>query len=640
MSKGSKRPLKITDLTFRDGHQSLFATRMRDEDMEAIAETVGKIGYHALEVWGGATFDTMHRFLGEDPWERPKKLRKFIPKEVKFQMLLRGQNLVAYRNFADDVVDAFVEEACEAGIDIFRIFDALNDERNIERAAAAVKRCGKHFQPALSYTVTEGRMGGPIFTKEYWVGKAKTFTSMGADSICIKDMAGLLGPDDAYELVKAIKKATDIPLELHCHTTSGLAEYTFLRAIDAGVDILDTCSAPFAGRTSHPAIEPIVLMLQGTERDTGLDPKLLLEVADYLEAIAPKYRHLLDTTRLAVADPGVLLHQVPGGMLSNLVNQLRQADAEDKLQAVFDELPRVRQELGYPPLVTPTSQIVGVQAVQNVLFGKPGSMETRYKMISGQVKDYCYGLYGRPPVPIDPQLLALALKGYGKGEQPITSRPADVLEPELARAEAEVGDLARDRKDLLLYVQFPTTGKRFLEAKYGRAEAPAEWRARTLEDAKAEEEVMKKALSGELTQKAQKQAPPKGPNARLYRVYVDGEYFEVEVESVGGAPVVTGVAPGGQPASSVPAPQPARTEAPAQAPAAAVKGSLQAPMPGMVIDCLVKPGDPVKMGDIVLILEAMKMENGLEAPVDGVVQEVLCKKGDSVAKDAKLLTIG
>ncbi|MDF1555684.1 MAG: pyruvate carboxylase subunit B [Deferrisomatales bacterium] len=659
MSGPAKNPLKITDLTFRDGHQSLFATRMRTEDIEAIAETAGKVGYHAMEVWGGATFDTMHRFLGEDPWDRPKRLRQYVPKEVKFQMLLRGQNLVGYRNYADDMANAFVDQACEAGVDIYRIFDALNDERNFQTVAKRVLENGKHFQAALSYTVTGRRMGGDIFNLKYWTAKAKTFASMGAHSICIKDMAGLLSPDDAALLIPAIKKATKLPVELHCHTTSGMAEYTFLKAIDAGVDIIDTCSAPFAGRSSHPALEPIVVMLQGTDRDTGFDLEVLAEITEYLETIAPKYRQLLDTSRLAVADIGVLMHQTPGGMLSNLVNQLREAGAMDRLNDVFKELPKVREDLGFPPLVTPSSQIVGVQAVMNVLMGKVGgSVKERYKMVSGQVKDYCYGLYGTPPRPMNPEVQKLALKGYPRGETPITCRPADVLEPELEKARAEIGDLAKTDADLILYNMFPTTGKKFLSVKYGKEPAPAEWAPRTMEQAAAESELCRKALAGELIDRPVKEAPAKGPGLRTFNVFVDGEYFEVDVESVGGAPVVTAVAapavaaapqaaPVAAPAPAAPAPAaPQAATAPAPAPvaapkaaAAAGKGTIQAPMPGMVVDYLVKPGDTVQAGDVVVILEAMKMENSLEAPVDGVVGPLPYSAGDSVAKGDVLLTI-
>lgn len=638
MSRKAKNPLKITDLTFRDGHQSLFATRMRTEDIEAIAEVAGKVGYHSMEVWGGATFDTMHRFLGEDPWERPKILRRHIPKSVKFQMLLRGQNVVGYRNYADDVLIAFVEEAVEAGIDIFRVFDALNDERNFETAAKAVIKSGAHFQAALSYTVTESRMGGKIFTKDYWMKKAKNFASMGAHSIAVKDMAGLLSPDDAYELIKALKIAVDIPIELHCHTTSGLAEYTFLRAIDAGVDIIDTCSAPFAMRSSHPAIEPIVHMLKGTDRDTGLDMGLLNQIGDYLETIGPKYKHLLDTSKLSMIDLNVLLHQTPGGMLSNLVNQLKEAGAEQRIHEVFEELPRVRKDLGFPPLVTPTSQIVGVQAVMNVLFGKPGTVADRYKMISAQVKDYCYGLYGTPPAAVSEELRKIALKGYPKGEKPIDCRPADVLQPELEKAKAEIGDLAKDRKDLITYVMFPTTGKKFLSVKYGKEPAPAEWKAKTLEDAKREQEIIAKALAGDLMEK--KAAGQPGPGARKYTVYVDGEQFEVAVESIGGAPVVTAIAPvAAAPAAAPVAAAPAAAPAAKPAPAAKTAGSLCAPMPGLIVDYKVAVGDKVKAGDIVVILEAMKMENSLEAQADGTVTEINFKKGDTVSKDAVLLTI-
>ncbi|PLX42346.1 MAG: carboxylase [Deltaproteobacteria bacterium] len=645
MSKKKKNPLKITDLTFRDGHQSLFATRMRTEDIEAIAETAGKVGYHSMEVWGGATFDTMHRFLGEDPWERPRTLRKYIPEEVKFQMLLRGQNAVGYRNYADDVVEAFVDEACDVGINIFRIFDALNDPRNFETAAKAVLKNKQHFQAALSFTLTERRMGGNIFTLEYWLGKAKTFAEMGAHSICIKDMAGLLSPDDAYTLIKGLKDTVDIPIELHCHTTSGLAEYTFLKAIEAGVDILDTCSAPFANRTSHPAIEPIVAQLQGTSRDTGLDFDKLNEINEYLEGIAPKYRHLLDTTRLAVVDIGVLRHQVPGGMLSNLVNQLRQANATDKLGAVFKELPRVRKDLGFPPLVTPTSQIVGVQAVQNVLFGNPdGSLEERYKMISGQVKDYCYGLYGTPPAEVNEDLRTLALKGYPRGEEPITCRPADILEPELEAAKAEIGDLAKDRKDLILYTLFPTTGKRFLRVREGLEDAPAEWTPRTIEEAQAEEALVAKAKAGELVEKGSAAAP--SSSARSYQIFVDGEAIEVTID--GALPCAAPGATIASPAPSAPAPvaaasQPAVVTAPspaAPAPSApSGAGVLTSPMPGLVIDYKVKAGDKVSAGDVVVVLEAMKMENNLEAPISGTVKEIVSAQGSTVETGAVLLVI-
>jgi pyruvate carboxylase subunit B len=374
--------------------------------------------------------------------------------------------------------------------------------------------------------------------------------------------------------------------------------------------------------------------------------KQLLEVAEYLEKIGPKYRHLLDTTRLAVADIGVLLHQTPGGMISNLVQQLREAKAEDRLGEVFEELPRVRKDLGFPPLVTPTSQIVGVQAVMNVLFGKPGSIPERYKMISGQVKDYCYGLYGRPPAAVDKELQKLALKGYPKGEKPITKRPADVLAPELEKAKADAGELVKDRKDLLLYTMFPTTGKKFLAIRAGQEAAPAEWKARTLEDAKAEDLLVRKALAGELVEKSAKAAPAKGPGARTYKVFVDGEYFEVDVESPAGVPVVTAVAAPAAapaapsaPAAPAPTPQAAAAPGPKAAPSGAGKGALLSPMPGMVVDYLVKPGDAVKAGDVVVILEAMKMENGLEAPVAGVVGETFFAKGDSVPKDAVLLTI-
>ena len=417
VKESDKNPLKITDLTFRDGHQSLFATRMRTADMEPIAPEMNKAGFWSMEVWGGATFDVMTRFLNEDPWERIRILKKLMP-DTKLQMLLRGQNLVGYRNYADDVVTAFVHHSADCGIDVFRVFDAVNDERNFITAFKAIKDKKKHIQGSLCYSLTEPKLGGPVYNIDYFVNKALIIQDMGADSLCIKDMAGLISPDDAYELIKALKQALKIPVNLHSHFTSGMAYMSYLKAIEAGVDFIDTCIAPFALRTAHPAVEPIVVALSGKPRDTGLKLEQLLKLGEYFESIAPKYRDFLDTTKISVIDTGVLWHQIPGGMFSNMVAQLKEANALDRLQEVYAELPRTRKELGYPPLVTPTSQIVGVQAVQNVLFG-------RYKMVSKEVKDYVYGLYGKPPAPIDKEVQKTILKGYEKGEKPITCRPAD-----------------------------------------------------------------------------------------------------------------------------------------------------------------------------------------------------------------------
>ena len=412
-----KNRLKITDVTLRDGHQSLLATRMRTEDILAIAPEMSKVGFYSMEVWGGATFDVPTRFLNEDPWQRLKSLKKIAP-DTPLQMLLRGQNLVGYRNYADDVVSAFVHHAADTGVDIFRVFDALNDERNFETALEAIKEAGKHAQLTLCYSLTEPKLGGPVYNLDYYIKKALKLQDMGADSLCIKDMAGLMAPDDAYKLIKALKQELEIPIQLHTHYTSGMASMTILKATEAGVDIVDAALAPFALRSSHPAVEPIVVALQGTSRDTGLDLDKLLELGKYFESIAPKYRDFLATTRMAVIDTAVLKHQVPGGMISNLVAQLREANALDRIDEVYAELPRVRKELGYPPLVTPTSQIVGIQAVQNVLFG-------RYKVISAQVKDYFYGLYGRPPAAVHPEIQTMALKGYDRGDTPMTGRPGE-----------------------------------------------------------------------------------------------------------------------------------------------------------------------------------------------------------------------
>ena len=640
----AKNPVKVMDLTLRDGHQSLFATRGRTEDMIPVAELMDEVGFWALETWGGATFDAMHRFLNEDPWERIRTLKKYA-KKTPFSMLLRAQNLVGYRNYADDVAEAFVERAAANGMDIFRTFDALNDYRNFETVVKGIKKAGKHFQGCICYSMTEPRMGGDVYNLDYYVAKAKELEAMGADSICVKDMAGLMAPYDAFPLFKALKKAVQAPLHLHSHFTSGMAPMTHLKAIEAGVDIVDTCMSPYAYRTSHPAVEPMVMALLGTNRDTGFDISLLARINEIFEKeIVPKYRHLLADNKMSIIDINVLLHQTPGGMLSNLVNQLREMDALDKIDQVYAELPRVRKDLGQIPLVTPTSQIVGTQTVNNVLFDEG---DERYKMITGQVKDLCYGLYGKTAVPINPEVQKKALKGYPRGEKPITCRPAEVLEPELDKAKAEVKDLAKDIDDVLIYALYPVTGKRFLKWKYGLEPVPPEVKPRTMDDVKAEQEMLAKAKAGKLVEKKEKTVPVMGENLRKFNVLVDGEYFEVEVEDAGGLPSISSVrqaAP--KPARvSAPAPAPVKTASPAPKepaqPAVDMSGStpLIAPMPGMIVGVGKKEGDKVKEGETILILEAMKMENALPAPVSGTITKINLGVGDHVAKNDILCLI-
>jgi oxaloacetate decarboxylase alpha subunit/pyruvate carboxylase subunit B len=595
-------------------------------------------------------------------------------------MLLRGQNLVGYRNYADDVAELFVKRAAENGMDIFRTFDALNDYRNFECVVPVIKSCGKHFQGCICYSLTEPRMGGTVYTLDYYIKKAKELEAMGADSICIKDMAGLMAPYDAYELIKALKENVKPLIHLHSHFTSGMASMTHLKAVEAGVDILDTCLTPYAYRTSHPALEPLVMSLIGTDRDTGFDIETLASINETLEKeILPKYKHLLDDSKVSVIDINVLLHQTPGGMLSNLVNQLKEMDALDRIGDVYKELPKVRKDLGQIPLVTPTSQIVGTQTVNNVLFD---TKEERYKMITAQVKDLCYGLYGKTAIPIDPEVQKKALKGYERGETPITCKPAEVLKPELEDAKKIIGDLAVDDDDLILYTLFPVTGKKFLQIKYGKEAVPNSMKPITMEEVAARDELLRKAKAGLLVEKnTTKEAPEKTDALRTFNVFVEGEYFEVGVDEVGGAPVIAyaqpapaaAPAPAPAPASTAPvlqaagapglvpppppraaAPKPAAPAAPAPAPSkpkpaaaapapAAGSGSgtpVKAPMPGMIIKYEKNVGDVVKKGDIVVILEAMKMENALPAPADGEITAINFGSGDSVPKDAVLALIG
>jgi pyruvate carboxylase subunit B len=635
----AENPVKIMDLSLRDGHQSLFATRGRTEDMIPVAEMMDEVGFWAIETWGGATFDTMHRFLNEDPWERLRTLKRYI-KKTPFSMLLRAQNLVGYRNYADDLATAFVERAAENGMDIFRTFDALNDYRNFETVVKQIKKSGKHFQGCICYSLTEPRLGGDVYNEKYYVDRAKALDDMGADSICIKDMAGLIAPYDAYNLIKAIKAVTKTPIHLHSHFTSGMASMSHLKAIEAGCDIIDTCMTPYAYRTAHPAIEPLVMSLLGTNRDTGFDIKKLFAINEVLEKeVMPKYKHLMDDSKCSIIDINVLLHQTPGGMLSNLVNQLKEMDKLDKIDDVFAELPKVRKDLGQIPLVTPTSQIVGIQTVMNVIFDTP---EERYKMITAQVKDLCYGLYGKTAVPINPEVQKKALKGYARGEEPITCRPAEVLEPEMEKAKKEIGDLAKDIDDLVLYAIYPVTGKKFLEWKYGVTPAPPEVMPITLDDVKKRDDLVAKAKAGKLVE-PKAAAPAKSENVRTFNVFVDSEYFSVEVDPTGDFQPMVAAAPrapkAAAPAAAAAAPKAAA--APAAAPVVVEGGTpLLAPMPGMVIKNCVNVGDTVKTGDALVILEAMKMENSLGAPCDGTVKALCFGSGDSVAKDTVLAIIG
>ena len=649
-----KNPIKFTDTTFRDGHQSLLATRMRTEDIVPFMERMDQQGFFALEVWGGATFDTTHRFLGDDPWERIRIIKSIL-KKTPTMMLLRGQNLVGYRNYADDLAYRFVRYAAEAGVDIFRVFDALNDMRNWEVSVKALMDAKKeglmaHFQAAVCYSVTQRRMGGPIFNLKYYLDFAKRSEAMGADSFCLKDMAGMVSPYDAYEIIKALKETIKIPVEFHTHYTSGQGSMSYLKAIEAGVDVVDTCLSTFALRTAQPAIEPLLVTVEQTERQTDMDLAQLIEIGQDLEKTVVKYRDLLDTSKMAQIDTGVLLHQIPGGMYSNLVNQLKEAKALDRIQEVLAELPRTRKELGSPPLVTPTSQIVGIQAVMNVLFG-------RYKMVPAEVKGLAYGLYGKTPAPMDPKVQKMILKGYERGETPTTERPGEILEPEWDKAVAATKGLAKNDGDVLIYALYPTTGSRFLKWKYGMEAVPEEVKGKTLEQIKLEDEVYKTikqknlfAKVKELLATLEKAPPAKGAGLRTFNVFVDGQYYEVEVEALGGTPVLTGVTPkaaavgtGVSPvvaAAPAPAPAPVSKAAASLATLAAGEVPLRAPMPGMIISYSVQVGDKVAIGDLICVLEAMKMQNSLPAPAAGVVKAINFEPGASVAKDAVILVIG
>lgn len=592
----SKTPaLGITEVVLRDAHQSLFATRMRIDDMLPIAEKLDQIGYWSMESWGGATFDSCIRFLGEDPWDRIREIKKAMPNTPQ-QMLFRGQNILGYRHYADDVVEKFVERAAINGIDVFRVFDAMNDMRNLETALRAVKQVGKHAQGTISYTVS------PVHTIDLWVDQARKIEDAGADSICIKDMAGLLTPYVGYELVTKLKQAVAIPIQLHAHATTGLSTTTITKCVEAGIDNVDTAISSMSMTYGHSATESVVSIFKGQERDTGLDIEKIEEIAAYFREVRKKYAEFEGSLR--GVDSRILVAQVPGGMLTNMESQLRQQGAEDRLDDVLAEIPKVREDLGYIPLVTPTSQIVGTQAVLNVLTGE------RYKSISKETAGVLRGEYGAAPAPVNAELQSRVLD---EGEEAITCRPADNIEPELEALTAELEGLSAEHgfqlsagdgqiDDVLTYALFPQVGLKFLQNK----------------DNPDAFEPVPTGKPAAVTNDA---------GEEVYTVSVEGKSYTVAVANGGD---ISAIVPVGQAAPA----------ASAAAPVAATGGEpVNAPLAGNVVKVLVQPGQAVAEGESIVILEAMKMETSVSAPAAGTIVEVRVQSGDSCVVGDVLVTL-
>lgn len=598
------KKIKVTELVLRDAHQSLFATRLRLDDMLPIAAELDNIGYWSLEAWGGATFDSCIRFLGEDPWVRLRELKKACPK-TPLQMLLRGQNLLGYRHYADDVVDRFVERCVANGMNVFRVFDALNDPRNMKAALQAVKKQGGHAQGTLSYTTS------PVHTLQTWLDTTEQLLEIGVDSLVIKDMSGILNPMAAAELVAEIKKRFDVELHLHCHATTGMSEMALLKAIEAGVDGVDTAISSMSGTYGHPATEAIVATLQGTAFDTGLDIPHLEKIAAYFREVRKKYAKF--EGQLRGVDSRILVAQVPGGMLTNLENQLKQQNASDKLDKVLEEIPLVRKDLGYIPLVTPTSQIVGTQAVINVLMGE------RYKTIAKETAGVLKGEYGKTPAPVNAELQARVLEGA----EPMTDRPADHLEPEMAKIETDVITQAKEKgvklsentvDDALIVALFPQIAWKFLENRNNPA---------AFEPAPTAESA---------TEKPQEKATPKAQSgSAVYTVEVEGKAFVVKVSEGGDISAIapaaaTPVAPQAAPAAAAPAPS-------------AGGVPVTAPMAGNIWKVIATEGQTVAEGDVLFILEAMKMETEVKAAQAGTVRAIQVKAGDSVSVGDVVMTL-
>jgi len=597
----TKRKIHITDVILRDAHQSLIATRMRTEDMLPACEWLDQAGYWSLECWGGATFDACVRFLKEDPWERLRTLRKALP-NTRLQMLLRGQNLLGYRHYGDDVVEAFVAKAAENGMDVFRIFDALNDVRNLETSIKAVKKAGKHAQGTICYTVS------PVHGTDAYLEQAKAMAEMGADSIAIKDMAGLLTPAVTAELVGKLKQTLNLPVFLHSHATSGMAPMCQWAAMEAGVDHIDTALSAFAGGTSHPPTESLVAALHDAGLETGLNLELLDKATRHFREVRKKY-HQFESDYNGV-DTSVLLSQVPGGMMSNLANQLKEQGALDRIQDVFEEIPRVRKDLGYPPLVTPTSQIVGTQAVINVLAGK------RYESITNEVKKYLQGWYGKAPAVVDK---ALQQRAVGN-EELIEERPANLIPRELDELRKQVGELATSEEDVLTYAMFPDQAKAYLEQRRDGTLQPEPLEPiPTGQSAGGVSSKFKITVHGESYDIHVTGANPSGENERRFYMTVDGVPEEIHLASLGedgeGARSSGGRA------------------------TATKEGHVTTSMPGNIVDVMVKEGDKVQAGDPVLIIEAMKMETEVKATIAGSVKGVFIAKGDRVVPGEVLVDI-
>ncbi|MDD1698397.1 MAG: sodium-extruding oxaloacetate decarboxylase subunit alpha [Methanoregula sp.] len=578
MHTASQKKVLITDTTLRDAHQSLYATRLRTEDMLPLAREIDHCGFFSVEAWGGATFDTCIRFLNDDPWERLKALKAELM-HTPIQMLLRGQNLVGYRHYPDDVVDKFVAAAHKNGVDVFRVFDALNDIRNMKRSMDQVKKTGAHLQGAICYTTS------PVHSIQTFIDMAKELYADECDSICIKDMAGLIMPEQARELISGIKKAVDIKVCLHSHSTSGIAPMSYQAAVTAGVDILDTAMSPFSMGTSQPPTESVVASLIGTPRDTGIDLLKLRAVRNICIEVRQKYAGLIDPISERV-DSDVLIYQLPGGMISNIVSQLREQDALKRWDDVLAEIPRVREDLGYPPLVTPTSQIVGTQAVLNVLVDGQ-----RYRNVTKEVKDYVHGLYGKSPAAVSHDIQ----KRIIGDDEVITVRPADLLEPayESMKAEAEKGGLVKKEEDVLTYILYPAIAPSFLKGE------------RLVEEIPKKQTITK---------------PETGMPSQM-EVEVDGEVFSVRIVSVGGSKVEVA------------------TITPQKIPRGDIAGGIKSNMQGMVLKVLVNRGAAVKKGDTLLVLEAMKMENPIHSPLDGKVTEIFVDTGDVVQSGDVLLVV-